>query len=298
MASDLGAFQRDARQNRARHGLAHYLIGQFEYTLVHACFIKILFIALAQLAVNGRIAHVQPAAQRAHRQLRLPWVGGAVVDQVAVQGQACLDQAVQRCLEGRVAAGVMAGVVVCEAVERLGVVHRVAQQMRGAEIHPALAGENGLADGAGAGVRVTAGVLLGEGHRHLHRAAGVNGVEAAKELLAQRRHGDEVVEHLAQFALGAHLSDALGVGGAGGGAQVEGSVDQEARDVGLCSAAVDFFAGDAAQARHLRVGLEVGLLLDDGDDGAEVVWRWVEGLGLEGGLDVGGPAGAVGDVGR
>jgi len=64
------------------------------------------------------------------------------------------------------------------------------------------------------------------------------------------------------------------------------------------SAAVDFLARDAAQSGHHWFGVVARLLRGDGKGGAEVAVGGRNVERREGGIDVGGPARAIGGVGR
>ena len=196
-------------------------------------------------------------------------------------------------LERGVAAGVPAGVEVGEAVYGLVVVGGVAQQVGDAEVHAATPAEHFLAQGAVVGIGIAACMLLGEGNADLHRPTGVHRVEGAEQLPAQGHHADKVIEDRTQLFLAAHSGQALGVGLAGGRLQIEGGRNQKARDMQAAGATVDFLAGDLAQAGHLGVGLEGGLLLGNGQHGTQVAVAGVQLLAGKSHLDICGPALAV-----
>ncbi|MNJ53565.1 hypothetical protein D3C77_489590 [compost metagenome] len=67
-------------------------------------------------------------------------------------------------------------------------------------------------------------------------------------------------------------------------------VHQHLRNMQAGGAAVDLLAGDAAQARHLRVGLEGRLLFGHGQHRTQVGTTGGDFLRGEGGLDIPGPA--------
>jgi len=92
-----------------------------------------------------------------------------------------------RALKRRIAARIVTGVVVGEAVEILVVGSGVVEQVRDAEVHPATARKDLMADRAVHRIRITAllRVRLGEGDAHLHRAAGANRIPVGEQALAQ-----------------------------------------------------------------------------------------------------------------
>ena len=66
----------------------------------------------------------------------------------------------------------------------------------------------------------------------------------------------------------------------------------------FAGAAIDFSAGDFRQPRHRRVGLEVGFLLGHGQYRTQVFITGGQALRSKGGLDISGPALAIGNAGR
>src|SRR3546814_13628130 len=78
------------------------------------------------------------------------------------------------------------------------------------------AAEDFVADRAVHRIRIILRVRLGEVDADLHRPARFDRIEAAEQALARRHHVDEVLEHRAQFALGAHRLDPFGVAAAVG----------------------------------------------------------------------------------
>ena len=124
--------------------------------------------------------------------------------QVAVEHEGSARQPAHRGLERRVAARVLAGVEVGEAVQRLRVRRLVAQQVRDAEVHSTAPREHFAADRPldRKRIRVRRRVRLGEGDADLHRPAGAHRVVLREQSRAERNAGDEVLVDLAQLALG------------------------------------------------------------------------------------------------
>ncbi|MNE82254.1 hypothetical protein D3C80_1789650 [compost metagenome] len=89
---------------------------------------------------------------------------------------------------------------------------RIAQQVGDTEVHTAAPGEHLLADGALDRIGIALRIGFGKGDAHLHRAAGMHGVEVAEQLLTQGHHANEVVEDHAQFLFRAHTAETLLIG--------------------------------------------------------------------------------------
>ncbi|MNO99972.1 hypothetical protein D3C76_917570 [compost metagenome] len=242
------------------------------------------------MAANGAVAQIYLLAQGTYRKLGSACRKGAVVDQVAVTGQLDARGQADGVLESRIAAGVPAGIEIGKAVQRFVVVGWIAEQMGDAEIHASAPAEHFLADRTLYRIGIVLGPAFGEVDADLHRPTGVHRVEPAKQCLPQGGHADEIIENRAQLFLRAHLGQALVIGLAGGRVQLQGRIDQQVRHMQLGRSLVDFSAGDPGQPRDLRVYLEGGFLLDDGQYRTQVFIGRGNVLGGKGGIDIGGPA--------
>lgn len=136
-------------------------------------------------------------------------------------------------------------------------------------------------------------MLFGEFDADLHRPAGMHRVEPTKQRAPHRHHADEVIEDRAQFLFAARRAQAFAVGLAVRRTHLQRTADQQAGDMHLGGAAVDFVAGDFAQPRHRRIGLKGRFLLGDGQHRTQVLRGRADVLRGERGVDVGGPALAI-----
>ncbi|MNE00101.1 hypothetical protein D3C80_924980 [compost metagenome] len=211
LAGNFRAFQLNAWQHFPRQFLAGGFLRQGIDSLIQVGVGKLRQIALLQRPTNRRVAHVQPLAEGAYRQLGGARLIGTVVNQVAVQRQRNARRAADCALEGRVAAGVPTGIEVGKAVNRLAVVGRIAQQVSDTEIHAATAAKDFAANGAVNRVWIAFGMGFGEGNTHLHRPGGMHRIEAAKQFLPHRHRINHVIKDIAQIFLGAHLIEPLAV---------------------------------------------------------------------------------------
>ena len=139
-------------------------------------------------------------------------------------------------------------------------------------------------------VGMRADVALGERHVDLHRPARSHRVRAGEEALAERHHADEVLEDLAQLALGpargrsARRSSRRSTTRGATRHAPRAAARRPARRAGRSR------PRRSPAGRRRRVGVKARLLLGDGDDGARVLRRDGDVLDREGGVDVGGPA--------
>ena len=120
--------------------------------------------------------------------------------------------------------------------------------------------------------------------------------EWAKRSLGQKI--DLPAEEGAQFALGFHRHDALLVTPSVRRTDLKRQVDGESRHAVLAGAAVDLGTRDLAEIGHGGIGAEGRLLLGHREHGAEVRRTRLDAERGEGGVDVGGPALAIGDLRR
>ncbi|MNV48681.1 hypothetical protein D3C71_1406000 [compost metagenome] len=151
-------------------------------------------------------------AEGAHRQFRGAGHDRTVANEVAIQRQRDARSPTHSILERGIAAGVPTGVEIGEAIQRLRVIHRIAEQMGDAEVHPATTGKDFTADRTVHRVGIILGLLLGKLDADLHRPAGVHRVEACEQRLAHGHHADEIIENRAQFLLAARRIQAIAVG--------------------------------------------------------------------------------------
>ena len=166
----------------------------------------------------------------------------------------------------------------------------ITQQVGDAEVHAAAAGEDFAADAALHFVGIIAGIGFGERDRHLHRPAGLHRVPVLEQALAQRHAADQVFVHLAEFTLGAHHRQPVGITAAVAGRQLERGVQGEKRDVFCLGAALEFGPRNPRQVRHHRVGDVARFLFKHGQHRADVLGVGGNLLRLHGHGDVGGPA--------
>src|SRR5690606_29263126 len=198
-----------------------------------------------------------------------------------------------RRLEGRVAAGVVAGVVVGEAVDLARVRGLVTEQVQDSEVQPATAAEDFVADRILHGPGVGGRIGFGERDGNLHRAAGLYRIAAGKQPFAHRHASDQVLVEFAELTLGAHARQALAVAATVGGWQPQPAIDQQARDAQRGGTAIDLAAGNARQPGDRRIGLVARLLFDHRQHGADVLHAGRYALRGERDLDIARPAGPV-----
>ena len=227
------------------------------------------------------LTHVDPAGDGINREFRLARQVGVIADQIAIQSQCGTAQTADSGLKSGVATGIPAGVEVGKAVEGIGVLRLIAEDMFGTKPDTAAAGKDFVADGLLDRIGVTAGIGLGKGDAHLHRAAGVHRVHVAKQGLAHRQHADHVFENFAHLPLGAKRIDALGIALACRRVDGERGPHHKLGDQQLGRPRVDLLPGDLAKARHHGVGLIGRLLLCHRQHGTDVVIVDCHSLGSE-----------------
>ena len=109
---------------------------------------------------------------------------------------------------------------------------------------------------------------------------------------------DEVIEDVAQLLLRPDPVDAFGVARPRWRGQLQGRVRKHDRDTGTLRTTIDLAPGNCRQAGHFRIGVEPGLLFDDGDHRADVLRCGIDVQRCEAGIDVGDPTRSVSDVAR
>ena len=169
-------------------------------------------ITALQRIANRCLAHVQLARQRANRTLGLAGLAAAVNDQVAVEGQLDATGTANCGLKRGVATGVPAGIEVGEAVQRFAIAGRVVEQVGDTEIHATATREDFVADRTFPFIGVGPPAVLGKGDADLHRTTGLDRIERAEQLLAERHDAEEVIEDRTQLLFGAHGRETLAIG--------------------------------------------------------------------------------------
>ena len=213
VAGDLGAFQLDAGDHRARQRLAGAGLGQGIHARVQVGIAEVEPVAALECGADRTIVHPQRVGQPADRAFglarRVQRCAG--IQQVAVQGERHPGRDADGALECRIPAGVPAGVVVGEAMHLACVGRLVSQQVGDAEIQAAATGEYFVADAALDGIRIVRCVRFRKRNAHLHRPAGLHRVVVGEQPSAQRDAADQVLVDVAEVALRAYRAQPLGV---------------------------------------------------------------------------------------
>jgi len=115
---------------------------------------------------------------------------------------------------------------------------------------------------------------------------------------AHRHHADEVLEDRAELLLGPDRVDALGVGPAVGRPDLQSGAHGERGRAHARGFSVDLVARDPTEVGHRRFGAKARFLFGDGQRGTDVGQARRDLQRGERGVEVGGPASAIGQIRR